>query len=390
MDNSRFDMRPSREAFLAAILGEDRSASSAAFAAAILCERSLDESEDEKGRRTKAVSHEDWLDAVLHGASEGSDPFAADVLREYSPDQPRDDWGRWTTGGSDDERPEERRQEILRALTPKGPAPGDDRAAKPDANSAVFGMRKFTSRDGLRHFNAQFAGFDKHGHVLLKKAGQSETFVATPEYFSGEDRRFLADLAKLRGDQGFQAGWDAKPANIHLDSSGLHADKKLAWEAQVIRDIGKLRDLESGKALLKSAEAQGKDITVQPRNPAEKDNFARGGTVHFDPEGTEGARARSGSKERPPFIGLGQELFNARANLLPGIPAPTAQKEENGLRFGQQLRVEYNRTIDDAGRLKELTGRYSAGTPYRGWGTKKVDEEVLGLDGRPLPGKRYR
>ncbi len=60
------------------------------------------------------------------------------------------------------------------------------------------------------------------------------------------------------------------------------------------------------------------------------------------------------------------------------------RRDEHGLRVGQQLRVEYNRTIRDAKRHKELTERYP------GWGTKEVDERVLGLDGRPLPRRRDR
>jgi hypothetical protein len=122
---------------------------------------------------------------------------------------------------------------------------------------------------------------------------------------------------------------------------------------------------------------QNKEITIAG---TQGDNFARGGTVHFDPGNTKGAPTQSGNNERPPFIGLGQELFNATANLSPAT-TPLPQREENGLRVGQQLRAEYNKTIDDAERLKGLTERYP------GWGTQKVDERVLGLEGRALRGR---
>jgi hypothetical protein len=96
--------------------------------------------------------------------------------------------------------------------------------------------------------------------------------------------------------------------------------------------------------------------------------------------------------ERPPFIGLGQEIFNAVAGMS-RQPPPLGQREEDGLRAGQDLRVEYNKTIDDPERLRELTGRYpepGTGSTYPGWGTKKVDERVIGLDGRQLQRRRDR
>jgi hypothetical protein len=93
---------PSLDAFLGAILGEDRPAGAAAFAAAILREHNPDEPGDDKGRRSTGVSYEDWRDAILYGVPEPSGALAADVLREYNfnPDEPRDERGRWTAGGS--------------------------------------------------------------------------------------------------------------------------------------------------------------------------------------------------------------------------------------------------------------------------------------------------
>jgi hypothetical protein len=93
--------------------------------------------------------------------------------------------------------------------------------------------------------------------------------------------------------------------------------------------------------------------------------------------------AESGNK-RPPFIGLGQELFNAEGNLSRGNPT-AAEREEGGLRAGKQLRIEYNQTIEDPEKLKELSQRYpEPPAGYPGWGRKKADERVLGLDDRPL------
>jgi hypothetical protein len=111
--------------------------------------------------------------------------------------------------------------------------------------------------------------------------------------------------------------------------------------------------------------------------------------VYYDPARPIGARAESG-KERPPFIGLGQELHNAVVNLAPGTPT-TAQREEGGLRTAQDLRSDYNDTIRDPEKLKQLTDRYpEPSTGYPGWGSKEVDERVLGLDGRPLRRRRDR
>ena len=71
MDNSRDYASPSHDEFLAAILGEDDPADTAAFVATILGE-----------------------------CEPASTAMFADVLREYNPDEPRDERGRWTTGGT--------------------------------------------------------------------------------------------------------------------------------------------------------------------------------------------------------------------------------------------------------------------------------------------------
>jgi hypothetical protein len=64
--------------------------------------------------------------------------------------------------------------------------------------------------------------------------------VADPKYFGDKDAQFLNDLAKLGQDKGFVAGLKAKPNNVHLDSTGIKSADQIKWEAQVIRDIGKL------------------------------------------------------------------------------------------------------------------------------------------------------
>ena len=256
----------------------------------------------------------------------------------------------------------------------------DESAARADDNSEIFGLRKFTGKDGRGKLDARFAGFDKNGRVLLRKAGEKDSFAADPKYFRDADKKFLADLAKLRDDKGFIAGLNAKPPNIHLDSTDAKEADRPAWEADVIRNVGMLSELGRGRQVLDAAKEREREITI---TPTLGDNHARGGTVNFNPGNTTGARTKSGNNERPPFIGLGQELFNAAANLSPGT-APLAQREQNGLRVGQQLRVEYNQTIGDAERLKELTERYP------GWGTRAVDENVLGPDLRPLPRRRDR
>jgi hypothetical protein len=327
----------------------------------------------------------------------------------FNPEEPRDERGRWTTGGSDstigwgptrargagqggpagngDSSDEKRKrdalmQDILKGLAPAMPKTTDGNAGRADANSAIFGRRTFTMKDGTTHFEAQFAGFDANGRVLLKK--DDGTIVAVdPEEFCDTDKQFLNDLGKLRDDKGFMAGMKAKPGNIHLDSSGIPADRRMAWEAQVIRDIGKLNELPSGKATIDGATQQGKDITIKPR-PPRSDNYASGGTVYYDPGDVNGARALSGD-ERPPFIGLGQELYNAEVNLSPR-DLTRAEKETGGLHASKRLRSEYNQAMDDPNQREELQKRYpESSTGYPGWGMKKVDDTVLGLDGQPLP-----
>ncbi len=140
----------------------------------------------EESRRGVSPGCEEFLAAILDkpNPADGA-AFAAAVLREYNPDEPRDAWGRWTTGGSsggstkttvplgrgkphaqgghaqwpaDRESDKKSLQDMLRSLGPTTPTPTD---ASADANSAIFGMREFTSKSGTKEpFNAQFAGFD--------------------------------------------------------------------------------------------------------------------------------------------------------------------------------------------------------------------------------------
>jgi hypothetical protein len=357
-DHSRRRASPGVEAFVRSIRGEREPRDTAAFVAAICGESNL------------------------KSAAE----FAAAILGEagYDPNQPRDDWGRWTTGAGDQKSDDELRRETAKALAPSGPTGADDGGTRADANSVMFGQRKFTSKDGTQHFSGRFVGFRTDGRVLLRRS-DNRVYPADPQVFSDEDNRLLTALAKLQQDKGFMAGLKAKPAKVHLDSSGVKGADPLTWEAQVMRDIGKLSELETGQGVLDRAKwlARSKEITIKRQSSG--DNRASGGDVYYDPGRTIGARAQSGSKERPPFIGLGQELHNAMVNLLDPT-RPWDQKEEGGLRVGQELRVEYNKTIRDAQRLKELTERYPGSpTGYPGWGTKEVDERVLGLNGRPLP-----
>jgi len=60
----------------------------------------------------------------------------------------------------------------------------------------------------------------------------------------------------------------------------------MAWEAQVIRDLGMLSELDKGRQVLDAAKTQGKEITITPTD--KQDNYAQGGTVHFDPGATSG------------------------------------------------------------------------------------------------------
>jgi hypothetical protein len=344
--------------------------------------------------------HEEWPSA---------DPFAAGALREYNynPDEPRDEKGRWTTGGSasvwtkvlptgdpgtpdkpppgaagkahiptDDELRREK-EKALQGMMPTKPAP-DDSTGKADANSAIFGKREFKSKDGKRTYHAQFVRFDDKGHALFRVDEFPEGLIpANPNGLREEDAKFVSDLEKLGQDEAFRAGLKAKPDNIHLDSHNVQGDK-MKWEADVIRDIGMLSELPTGKQILDNAKtkgAEGKQITI---SPTDRDNYANGGDVHFDPGRTRGAQTQTGDRERPPFLGLGQELFNAEVNLSRGSPT-TADKETGGLRTGRHLRSEYNATFDSPGRANDLRNKYP------GWGTHKVDEKVLGLDGRPVP-----
>jgi hypothetical protein len=71
-----------------------------------------------------------------------------------------------------------------------------------------------------------------------------------------------------------------------------------------------------------------------------------------------------------------------RSNPAPNLSRrnqSTADQGTTGLEIERRLRREYNATIEDPARGNELRKRYPE------WGTKKVDENVLGPDGRPVP-----
>ena len=347
MDNSRHRVSPSLDGFLAAILGKPSPPSTAEFTTAILGE----------------------CDPTTAAA------FAATILREdnFDPNQPRDERGRWTTGAPHEKSDEELRREISKALAPKHPTPADDSAARADDKSRIFGKRTFTSSDGGT-VDARFSGFDDKGRVLLKTVADGKTFAVPLKRFSKKDKE---SLDKLHQDKGFMAGLKAKPARVHLDSSRVKGADPLTWEAEVVRDIGMLSELETGRWVLDEASTQFDEITVTSLKPGDRDIHAEKGTVFFDPSRTKGAPTQSGNSERPPFIGLGQELYNAARNVSRDTATP-GERERAGLRVGKKLREEYNDTIRNAKRHKELTERYP------GWGTKKVDARVLDLDGSTL------
>lgn len=72
MDNSTSCALPSSEAFVAAILGEDNSASATAFAAHILYEYDPDQPRDERGRWTTGGSHSDLPSAIGYDVPDAS------------------------------------------------------------------------------------------------------------------------------------------------------------------------------------------------------------------------------------------------------------------------------------------------------------------------------
>jgi hypothetical protein len=393
------------------------------FVAIVTGQREYHPGEFAGDRVSLAAGHyrEEWPNTGPFGGLESSDPFAAGGLREYNynPDEPRDEKGRWTTGGSGS---------VWTKVLPTGdpgapdkPPPGaagksepskggdgypdpknvggflapdtsaDASATEADKDSAIFGMREFKTADQKHTMKAQFAGFDNEGRILLrpferdgkKVAADAQGLVtADPNKFDDAGKKFLAEMAKLGQDEAFKAGLKAKPDNIHLDSRHAPGDK-MTWEADVIRGIGMLSELPTGQQILDDAKtkgAEGKQVTI---SPSEGDNFARGGDVHFNADRTTGARTETGDRERPPFLGLGQELSNAVSMLSPGYKS-TADRETAGLEAGRQLRSEYNATFDNPGRANDLSNKYP------GWGKHKVDEKVLGLDGRPVRAPRNR
>ncbi|MGA2032628.1 MAG: hypothetical protein ABSG68_10250 [Thermoguttaceae bacterium] len=409
---------PEHKEFLAAILEEQNDpAETATFVAAILGEEHPGQAAGERERCRADHSHEGWFGAILNGFSEVADPFAPVTLRDgYNPDEPRDWRGRWTAGGAGGgsnlpnrrstsgaaagelmaqlpgESADEVRQRIDRELAPKGPTPTDERTSRADANSVMFRMRKFASKDGTKTFDARFTGFDKHGNVLLKKAS-GETIAVSPEQFNGEDSKFsekdtkfLQHLEDLQKDKGFMAGLKAKPDNVHVDSTGIKGDEnRQQWEEQVIRNIGMLSELPSGQDLLDDAKHLGKPITIKP-NLTGSDNSSHGSTVFYNPERAIGAKSDLG-KERPPFIGLGQELFNAMASYSRGTAFQTkTQRENSGLSASEPLRRDYNETIKDQDRLNELTRRYPDRGAYPGWGRKAVGGRTKKLPPGQLDG----
>ncbi len=188
--------------------------------------------------------------------------FAA-ILLEYDPNQPRDWRGRWTTVGADDDSDSEAeiRRRLEKSLGGTAGTSADESAARADANSVIFGKRKLTPKDGSGPFETSFAGFDSKGNVLLQKDGGKPS-VAYPQSFSDDGKQFLTDLAKLHDDEAFMAGLKAKPANVHIDSTGVKDADQLKWEAKVVGDIGMLSELETGRKVLDAAKGREDKITI--------------------------------------------------------------------------------------------------------------------------------
>lgn len=356
MDNPRSCASPGLDAFLAAVVDGRNPPGNDEFVATILDEG------DPASTAALAATVFDECDPA------GAAAFAA-ILLEYDPNQPRDWRGRWTAVCADEDSDAEIRRRAEKALGGPTGTSTDEDAAGADRNSVIFGKRNFTPKDGSGSFEASFAGFDSKGNVLLKKA-DGKPFTADPQSFSDSDKKYLADLAKLHDDEGFMAGLKAKPANVHIDSTGVStATRQLQWEAKVVRDIGMLSELDTGRKVLDAAKGREDQFTITAPRKSTDDNSAEGGTVYFNAGKTTGAPTKSGNNDRPPFLGLGQEIFNAVGNLA-NKNATLGDRERAGLGIGKQLRQEYNVTIDDPQRLKEVTKRYPD------WGTEAVDAEV--------------
>jgi hypothetical protein len=214
--------------------------------------------------------------------------------------------------------------------------------------------------------------------------------------FTGETEAFREKL--VDADQTLLDNIVTKPQNVIVDGSQIANDKaRQDWERQVYMDLATLAGTTAGGDLMKEIQEAGepqqtrvvrKDangqplrdeknkvivdtieeqskatvpITIVPRsggdNKTSIDQGRRGPasvTIHYDPNDRIGDIVKgNGSRDRPPYIGLGKEMSTAKRAILNEIGdlgnTRTKLKEERESRsFENQLRREHDPNMPQA------------------------------------------
>jgi len=208
---------------------------------------------------------------------------------------------------------EEDVQDILKAL-----GGGKKEQAEKEKNRfGGLGNRTWTDGTGKFKTEAELIGIDGNNIRLRKPDG---TVVPVP-------------IDKLsESDQQLIRGLKAMPSNVVLDGPPN-------WKEKVIRDFARLSETKKGKELLESIKKIGEGdptigglaglpenttpITIVPRAGGDNKTTvvlgpggkAKSVTIKYNPDDTQGDQVEGGSRERPPFVGLGKELFTAARAL---------------------------------------------------------------------------
>lgn len=110
-----------------------------------------------------------------------------------------------------------------------------------------------------------------------------------------------------------------------------------------------VKKLEQSKNVITIKEGKGENSTEPLDSRPESNRLGIGSTIEFDPSKVSGPKDALGNRTRPPFVGLGHEMGQARALDLgiqsfdcgSGHPGTTPPAEIQSMRFENRIRAEH-------------------------------------------------
>ncbi len=214
---------------------------------------------------------------------------------------------------------------------------GTDGAAKKPGD--VLGTRTWLS-SGASKFVARLEKISKDGKSVTLSHGKKTVTVP---------------VDKLTGhDQALIRGLQALPENVTLSTEGLKKNNQQQWVEAVILDLGRLNELPSGKELLARIAKNTNSITIKVRDDEDgignRINYtpAKGGSkdaiISYSPTDRKGWKVDGdrGSRDRPPFLALGKELWTGDRAAVGGDEDTVPAEERESAKFENTLRDQFN------------------------------------------------